>query len=36
VSWGHDFTEQEMATTEPLMQKIAQLQSTPGKEITGL
>jgi hypothetical protein len=25
-----------MATTEPLMQKIAQLQSTPGKEVTSL
>jgi hypothetical protein len=25
-----------MAITEPLMQKIAQLRSTPGKEVTGL
>jgi hypothetical protein len=36
VSWGHVLTEEEMATTEPLMQKIAQLQSTPRKEVTSL
>jgi hypothetical protein len=31
---GHALTDEEMATIEPLMQKIAQLCSTPGKEVT--
>jgi hypothetical protein len=28
--------DEEMKTTEPLMLEIAQLRSTPGKEVTGL
>jgi hypothetical protein len=34
VSWAHVFTHEEMAITEPLMEKITQLQSIPGKEVT--
>jgi hypothetical protein len=30
LSWGNALTDEEMATTEPLMQRIAQLRSTPG------
>jgi hypothetical protein len=29
-------TDEEMATIEPLMKKITQLRSIPGKEVTGL
>jgi hypothetical protein len=31
LSWGHALTDEEVVTTEPLMQKIGQLRSTPGK-----
>jgi hypothetical protein len=36
LSWEHALTKEEMTITELLMQKIAQLRSTPGKEVTGL
>jgi hypothetical protein len=36
VSWAHTLTNEEMVITEPLMEKITQLQSIPGKEVTGL
>jgi hypothetical protein len=29
ASWAHELNEEEMATTEPLMEKIQQLQSVP-------
>jgi hypothetical protein len=36
VSWAHALTDEEIATTEPLMEKIKQMRSVPGKEVTGL
>jgi hypothetical protein len=36
VSWAHTLTDEEMATTEPLMKKIVQMRSIPGKELTDL
>jgi hypothetical protein len=35
LSWAHTLTSEEMSIIEPLMKKIAQLRSTPGKEVTG-
>jgi hypothetical protein len=35
-SWENALTEEEMAITEPLVQKITQLRSTLVKEVTGL
>jgi hypothetical protein len=35
-SWEHTLMDEEMAIKEPLMQKIAKLQSAPGKEVTGV
>jgi hypothetical protein len=29
VSWAHELTDEKMTTTEPLMEKIRQLRSTP-------
>jgi hypothetical protein len=36
ASWAHELTEEEMTTTEPLMEKIWKLQATPEKEVSGL
>jgi hypothetical protein len=36
ASWEHELTEEEMAITQPLMEKIRQLQATPEKEVSGL
>jgi hypothetical protein len=36
ASWAHKLTNEEMATTEPLMEKIRQLRATPKKEVSGL
>jgi hypothetical protein len=36
VSWRHDLSDEEMKITEPLMEKIEQLSSTPQKELLGL
>jgi hypothetical protein len=35
-SWENSLSEEEMALTEPLMLKIQDLHSTPGKKVTGL
>jgi hypothetical protein len=34
TSWAHELTDEEMMITEPLMEKIRQLRSTPEKEVT--
>jgi hypothetical protein len=36
VSWAHALTDEEMMIIEPLVEKIMQLQSIPGKEVNGL
>jgi hypothetical protein len=36
VSWTHELSEEEMKTTQPLMEKIQQLWATPKKELSGL
>jgi hypothetical protein len=36
ASWAHELTEEEMAITKPLMEKIHRLQATPKKEVSGL
>jgi hypothetical protein len=36
VSWRHELSEEEMKTTEPLMEKIQQLRATPNKELSGI
>jgi hypothetical protein len=36
VSWRHELSDEEMKTTEPLMEKIQQLRATPKKELLGI
>jgi hypothetical protein len=36
VSWRHEFSDEEMKITEPLMEKIQQLRATPKKELSGV
>jgi hypothetical protein len=36
ASWAHELSEEEMAITQPLMEKIQQLRATPRKELLGL
>jgi hypothetical protein len=36
VSWRHDLSDEELKTTEPLMEKIQQLRATPKKELSGI
>jgi hypothetical protein len=36
VSWRHKLSEEEMKTTQALMEKIQQLWATPKKELSGL
>jgi hypothetical protein len=36
ASWAHELSEEEMKTTQPLMEKIHQLRATPKKELSGL
>jgi hypothetical protein len=36
ASWAHELSEEEMKTTQPLMEKIQQLWATPKKELSGL
>jgi hypothetical protein len=36
VSWRHELSDEEMKITEPLMEKIQQLQATPKKELLGI
>jgi hypothetical protein len=36
VSWRHELSEEEMKTTQPLMEKIQQLRATPKKELSGI
>jgi hypothetical protein len=36
ASWAHELSEEEMKTTQPLMEKIQQLRATPKKELSGL
>jgi hypothetical protein len=36
VSWRHELSEEEMKTTQPLMDKIQQLWATPKKELLGI
>jgi hypothetical protein len=36
VSWAHELSKEEMMITEPLMEKIQRLRSTPKKAVTGL
>jgi hypothetical protein len=36
VSWRHELSEEEMKITEPLMEKIQQLQAMPKKELSGV
>jgi hypothetical protein len=36
ASWAHELNEEEMAITEPLIEKIWQLRATPEKEVSGL
>jgi hypothetical protein len=36
ASWAHELTEEEIMTTEPLMEKIWQLRATPEKDVSGL
>jgi hypothetical protein len=36
VSWAHELTEDEMAVTQPLMERIWKLRATPGKEVSSL
>jgi hypothetical protein len=36
LSWAHALTDEEVAFTEPFLNKIAQLRSAPEKEATGL
>jgi hypothetical protein len=36
LSWLHELSEEEMRTTQPLMEKIRQLRATPKKEMSGL
>jgi hypothetical protein len=36
ASWAHELSEEEMKITQPLMEKIQQLQATPNKELSSL
>jgi hypothetical protein len=36
ASWAHELIEEEMAITQPLMEKIWQLRATPEKEVSSL
>jgi hypothetical protein len=36
MSWRHELSEEELKTTQPLMEKIRQLRATPKKELSGL
>jgi hypothetical protein len=36
ASWAHELSEEEMKITQPLMEKIQQLNATPKKELSGL
>jgi hypothetical protein len=36
ASWAHELTEEEMAITQPLMERIRKLRATPGKEVSSL
>jgi hypothetical protein len=36
ASWAHELTEEEMAVTQPLMERIRKLRATPGKEVYSL
>jgi hypothetical protein len=36
ASWVHELTEEKMAITEPLMERIRQLRATPKKEMSSL
>jgi hypothetical protein len=36
ASWAHELTKEEMVITQPLMERIRQLQATPEKEVSGL
>jgi hypothetical protein len=36
ASWAHELTKEEVAITEPLMEKIWQIRATPEKAVSGL
>jgi hypothetical protein len=36
VSWRHELSEEELKTTEPLMERIQKLRATPKKELSGV
>jgi hypothetical protein len=36
ASWAHELSEEEMKITQPMMEKIQQLQATPKKELSGI
>jgi hypothetical protein len=36
ASWAHELTKEEMAITQPFMEKIRRLRATPEKEVSGL
>jgi hypothetical protein len=36
VSWRHELSEEELKTTEPLMERIQKLRGTPRKELSGV